>query len=182
VPTPCPRSAAQVKCRRRSPRSAHTHRSRCGVCSSTVCRRFESCRGHYHSPDKTSLDQYKHRSWRILCSVAVCRDQAPSVAVRETIAKRRTALGAPVDRLLRPRRAACALVVPNPDPRSDRLSRQTDCGGPRALPCRCRLVWRCVEGRGAFPPLDHRCSCALGGIPSSWCSPTARLPRGQLST
>jgi hypothetical protein len=31
VPYPCPRGTAHVKCRRRSPRSAHTDRSRCGV-------------------------------------------------------------------------------------------------------------------------------------------------------
>ena len=30
------------------------------------------------------------------------------------------------------------------------------CGGPRAVPCRCRLVRRCAEGRGAFPLPDRR--------------------------
>jgi hypothetical protein len=111
--------------------------------------------GHHHSPDKTRLDQDKHQSKRILCSAAVCRHQAPSATVRETIAKRRTGLGTPVDRLLWPRRAASTLVVPNPDPRSDRPSRQTDWGGRRAVPCRCRLVRWCAEGRGAFPQPDH---------------------------
>ena len=124
--------------------------------SSTECRRFESCRGHHHSPDKTSLDQHKHRTIPILCSAIVCRHQAPSATVCETIAKRRTGLGTSVDRLLRPRLATSPLLVPNPDPRSDRPSRQTDRGGPRAVPCRCRLVRRRAEGRGAFPPPDHR--------------------------
>jgi hypothetical protein len=68
----------------------------------------------------------------------------------------RTVLGMPVDRPLRPCRAAFPLLVPDPDALSDPPSRQTDCGGPRALPCRCWLVRRRAEGRGAFLPPDHR--------------------------
>jgi hypothetical protein len=45
---------------------------------------------------------------------------------------------------------------PEPGSLSDRPSRQTGCGGRRAVPCQCRFVWRRAEGRDALPPPDHR--------------------------
>ena len=107
---------------------------------------------HQTKPALTSTN-IGHSGSCVLPLSVVIRPRLPPFAKPSRNGER---AGNPVDRPFRPRRAASPLVVSNPDPWSDRPSRQTGCGGRRAVPCRCWLVRRCVEGRGAFPLPDHR--------------------------
>ena len=73
---PCPRSAAQVKYRRRSPRSAHTHHSRCGV----LLNRVSQVQKVPGAPPLTRRNQPGRAQTSIRADLVFCHRLPPSGA------------------------------------------------------------------------------------------------------